>query len=368
MPRKSIFVCISLLSFVTAVFADQITLKNGDRVSGKIVKSDGKTLVLHTDFAGDITIDLPKIAHISTDEDLHVTTKDKKTVVGTVSGSDAELSVATKAGGTVDVPAANVAVIRNDAEEAAYQQSLHPGLLHGWNGGVSAGYSLARGNSQTENLALAFNLVHPTERDKTTAYLSSVYTNNALATPSEVANLIQAGLEYDYNLGPRLFLNAEVQFVSNALQDLDLRGIYGGGLGVHAIKSDTTTLDLIGGLNYTHETYSDGPLVTPPTIPPTYTSYGVTNRFLALTLEDDFMHKLGKSTVISEKLDFYPGLTDSGQYQMAFLVGTVTKISKWFGWQNQFSDIYVSNPPVGTKKNDVILTTGLNISFPTTTH
>ena len=368
MLRKPILVCISLVSLVTGVFADQITLKNGDHVSGKIVKSDGKTLVLHTDFAGDLTIDLPKIAHITTDENLHVTTKDKKTVVGTVSGSDTELSVSTKAAGTVEVPAANVAVMRNDAEETAYEKSLHPGLLHGWNGGASVGFSLARGNSQTENLALAFNLAHPTEKDKITAYLSSVYTNNALATPSEVANLIQAGLEYDYTLKGPIFANAEAQFVSNALQELDLRQIYGGGLGDHAIKSDATTLDLIVGLNYTHETYSDGPPVTPPTIPPTLVSYGVTNRFAAFTLEDDFMHKLGKSTVITEKLDFYPNISETGEYQMAFLFGTVTKVSKWLGWQNQFSDIYVSNPPVGTKKNDVILTTGLNISFPTSTH
>jgi hypothetical protein len=31
--------------------------------------------------------------------------------------------------------------------------------------------------------------------------------------------------------------------------------------------------------------------------------------------------------------------------------------------QNQFSDIYVTNPPTGTKNNDVIFTTGLNIAF-----
>jgi hypothetical protein len=41
----------------------------------------------------------------------------------------------------------------------------------------------------------------------------------------------------------------------------------------------------------------------------------------------------------------------------------VTKISKIFGWQNQFSDIDVSNPPMGAKKNDVVFTTGLNIAF-----
>jgi putative salt-induced outer membrane protein YdiY/biopolymer transport protein ExbD len=357
--------CVVILFLATApgVLADQITLKNGDHLTGKIVKSDGKTVVLHTDAAGDVTIDLKKITQITTDQQLHITDKTKKTVVGKVQEAEGQLQVTTKTG-PVEVPVANVTAIRNDTEEAAYEKSLHPGLLRGWQGSASAGFSLARGNSETENLALAINLVHPTERDKILVYLSSVYTNNALVTPSLVANLVQAGLEYDHNLTPRVFANAQATFISNALQDLDLRGIYGGGLGVHAIKSDATTLDLIAGVNYTHETYSDGPPVTPPTIPPTYTAYGVTNRFAALTLEDDFMHKLGKSTVITEKLDFYPEITSMpGDYQGTFLLNVVTKVSKWLGWQNQFSDIYVSNPPVGTKKNDVVLTTGLNLTI-----
>ena len=42
----------------------------------------------------------------------------------------------------------------------AYDKSMHPGLLHGWNGGVNVGFSLARGNSETANLALAINAVH----------------------------------------------------------------------------------------------------------------------------------------------------------------------------------------------------------------
>ncbi len=355
-------VLILFLVFAVSAFADQITLKNGDHLTGKIVKSDGKNLVLHTDSAGDVTIDLTAVTHLTTDQQLHIVTKEKKTVVGKVIATDGTFEVAT-ASGAVTISTSNIVTIRNDAEEAAYEKSLHPGLRHGWNGGGNVGFSLAQGNSQTENLALGFNATHPTEKDKLTAYLSSVYTTNALATPSEVANLVQAGAEYDYNIKPRWFLDAEAQFISNALQELDLRQIYGGGLGIHAIKSDPTTLDIIGGLNYTHETYSNGPPVTPATVPPTLTSYGVTNRFVAVTIEDDLMHKLGKSTVITQKLDFYPNLSDGGEYQETFLLGTVTKLGKWLGWQNQFSDIYVSNPPAGTKKNDVILTTGLNFSF-----
>jgi putative salt-induced outer membrane protein YdiY len=357
-----LLIIIVLIGLAPALFADQVTLKNGDHLTGKIVKSDGKTLVLHTDAAGDVTLQFSAITQIKTDEELHIGTTDKKSVVGPVTETDGKLEVVTKTG-PVEVPAANVAIIRNDDEQAAYDKSLHPGLLHGWNGGANVGFSLARGNSETSNLALAINAIHPTLNDKTTIYLSSIYTNNDLATPTQVANLVQGGIRYDHNLNPNIFAFVAADFMSNALQDLDLRSMYGGGLGWHAIKSDNTVLDLLGGLNYTHETYSDGSPVVPPTIPPTLTSYGVTNRFMALTLEEDFMHKAGKGTVITEKLDFYPDVTNSGEYQGTFLLGTVTKLGKWLGWQNQFSDIYVSNPPEGTKKNDLILTTGLNFSF-----
>ncbi len=362
--RKVEFVAlIVFLGLASAAFADQITLKNGDHLTGTVVKSDGKTLVLHTEFAGDVTVQFAAITQITTDKELHVSTSDKKTVVGPVTTSNGKLEVATKTGGTVEVPPASVVLIRNDAEQAAYDKSLHPGLRHGWNGGVNVGFSLARGNSETENLALAFNAVHPTLHDKITLYVNSIDTQNQLATPSTVANLTQGGFRYDRNVGARMFGFGAADFMANALQDLDLRAVYTGGLGYHAIKSDKTVLDLLAGLNYTHETYSDGPPVTPATMPPTFTSYGVTNKFAALTLGEELTHKAGKTTILTEKLYFFPDLSDTSEYRMTFNFGTVTKISKWLGWQNQFGDIYVSNPPATAKKNDVIFTTGLNIAF-----
>jgi len=43
-----------------------------------------------------------------------------------------------------------------------------------------------------------------------------------------------------------------------------------------------------------------------------------------------------------------------GEYRGTFDFATVTKISKRLGWQNSFSDVYVTNPPLGKKRNDVI--------------
>jgi len=362
--RFELFTLIVLLSLSSAVFADQVTLKNGDRLTGTVVKSDGKTLVLHTDAAGDVTIQFAAIQEIKTDQVLHVSLKGGKTAVGLVTTTDGKLEIATKTAGTVEAPKEDVTLIRNDAEQTAYDKSLHPGLRHGWNGGANVGFSIARGNSQSENLALAFNAVHPTLNDKITLYASSIFTKNDLPAPGLVAaNLQQGGLRYDRNVNPRLFVFVGADFMSNALQFLDLRAAYSGGFGYHAIKSDNTTLNFLGGINYTHETYSNGPVNTPVTIPPTYQSYGVTHKFAALNLGEELNYKLGKTTVVTENVYFYPNLQQTGEYRANFNLGTVTKISKWLGWQNQFGDIYVSNPPTGSKNNDLILTTGLNFSF-----
>ena len=360
--RTEVLTLFAFLALSSFIFADQVTLKNGDRLTGTVVKSDGKALVLHTEAAGDVTIDFAAIQEIKTDQELHVSLKDGKTAVGPVTTSDGKLEIATKTSGTVEAPKEDVALIRNDAEQTAYDKSLHPGLLHGWTGGVAVGFSLARGNSQTENLSIALNAIHATLNDKITIYTSSIDTQNDLSTPSTVANLIQGGIRYDRNINPKLFAFGAGDFMSNALQFLDLRQVYTGGFGYHAIKSDATTLDFLGGVNYTHETYSNGTLVDPGP-PPIYASYGVTNRFVALTLGEELNKKLGKSTVLTQNFDFYPNLQDTSQYRATFNLGTVTKISKWLGWQNQFGDIYVSNPPIGAKKNDVVITTGLNIAF-----
>jgi putative salt-induced outer membrane protein YdiY len=354
---------VALFFLSLAAFADQVTLKNGDRLTGTVVKSDGKTLVLHTEAVGDVTIQFAAIQEIKTDQELHVSLKDGKTAVGPVSTADGKIEIATKASGTVEAAKDDITLIRNDAEQTAYDKSLHPGLRHGWNGGVNVGFSVARGNSETENLALAFNATHPTLNDKITLYASAIDTTNNLATPSTVANLTTGGLRYDRNINKKLFAFGAADFQSNALQYLDLRQVYTGGFGFHAIASDRTTLNFLGGVNYTHETYSNGAEDLPATVPPTFVSYGQTHKFAALTLGEELNQKLGKSTIVTQNLGFFPDLQQTGEYRMTFNLGTVTKISKWLGWQNQFGDIYVSNPPVGSKSNDVIFTTGLNIAF-----
>jgi putative salt-induced outer membrane protein len=361
--RKFEFVALLVfLGLTSAAFADQITLKNGDHLSGTIVKSDGKVLVLHTEFAGDVTLQFAAITQITADKPLHVALKNGQTVVGPITTSDGKLEVTPKTGAPVETPAESVVAIRNDADQLAYEKALHPGLLEGWNGGANVGFSLTRGNSQTENLALAFTAARATKTDKLSLYTNAIYGTNQLATPSTTANTEAGGIRYDHNVNPKMFGFVAADFSSNALQDLNLRSVGSVGVGYHAIKNDRTTLDLLAGGNFTDENYTQ--TITDTTVtPPTITTSKLVHNFGALTLGEELTHKLGKTTVLTQKLYLYPNLTQTGEYRGTFDLGLVTKISKWLGWQNQFGDIYVSNPPSGTRQNDVVLTTGLNLSF-----
>jgi putative salt-induced outer membrane protein YdiY len=347
--HKLTFLAVSLFGFLCCrALADQISLKNGDKLTGIIVKSDGKTLVLHTDYAGDVTLKWDAVQGIESAEDLHVELQDGKTVVGAVTTSDDTLVVATKTAGAVSSPRASVKSLRNDAEQAAYEKTVHPGLLQDWKAGLNVGFALTGGNSQTRNLSLAFIGTRQTLRDKLGVYSNAVYaTNNAPgAVPATTANTIGGGLRYDHDITKRIFGFAAGDFFSDALQGLNLRSVFGGGAGYHAIKEDHTTLDLLGGLNYTRESYT-----------------ALTRNFAALTLGEELMHKLGKTTVLNERLYLFPDLNSPGDFRGTFDFGTTTKMSKWLGWQNSFSDVYVTNPPPLKKQNDVIFTTGLNVSF-----
>ncbi|MGA7293218.1 MAG: DUF481 domain-containing protein [Terriglobales bacterium] len=352
--------------------ADQVVLKNGDRLTGSITKSDGKSLVLKTDAMGDVTVKFDAIQSITTTGDLNVSLGGK-TVVGPVTTSGENLVVATKTAGTVEAPKASVTMMRDPAEEAAYQKKLHPGLLEGWNGGVNLGFAFTAGNSESRNLNIAFNAVRTGFHDKLTLYTNTIYATSSKPVSVTTANTNSGGIRYDHDFSACTFGFGSGDFFSNSLQDLDLRTILTGGVGFHAVKSANTTIDLLAGVNYTHESFSG---LTEPNPPPDF--YSPSDSSAALTLGDTFMHKLGKSTVVTQSFFLYPSLTETTftlpnnltenerVLRGAFNLGVVTKLNKWLGWQMAFGDVFDNHPPYAVppiERNDITFATGLNFAF-----
>ena len=113
-------VVAAILMVSPSVFADQITLKNGDRLSGDIVRSDEKSLVIRSEFAGEVTVQWAAVDMISSTQPLHVTLKDGQTIVGTAMPNDGKVQLQTRDAGPVLTTKDAIVVIRSDKEQAVY--------------------------------------------------------------------------------------------------------------------------------------------------------------------------------------------------------------------------------------------------------
>jgi hypothetical protein len=347
----------ALMLFACSTLADTLVLKNGDHLTGTIESSDATVITFKTDYAGEIKVQWSAVKETSTEQPVYLLKKDNTTVNGNVTSEDTNVVVHTANAGNVSVPLGDVTIIRSPEQQQAYERSLHPSLLEAWKGGANFGFALARGNSDTTNLALGFNADRKTTSDEIKVYASSIYSTSGIPVAGTVtASEILGGIRFDRDIRPKLFVFVGGDFAHNALQSLDIQQIYGAGLGWHAINHPNTTLDLLAGLNYTRESYSGATT--------TSASASVNRNFPAITVGEDFAKKLGGPTSFIEHFYFYPDLSDTSQYRFSLDAGLVTQIKKWLGWQATVSDRYITNPPIlGTKSNDVVLTTGINLAL-----
>ena len=328
------------------MLADQVTLKNGDIVSGSITKKDGDNLTLKSEFMGEITIPWSAVTSVKSDNPLYVKLPTGKEVTGKLSTEGKDVQVAT-ATATETAPIAQVATIRNAAEEQKYEKLLHPNWLELWAGYFDAGFSLVRGNSHADTLTTAFDATRATNNDKTELFLKQIYATGTIGgVTGPTANAVRGGISYDHNINSRWFWNVLNTDEYDRFQDLDFRFVGGGGLGYHAIKTDRTVLDLLIGGDYSHEAFSTG----------------LTRNLGEVNFGDDFSHKLTGVTSITQSLRFFEAPT-SGEYRLNFDLGAATTIHKWLSWQLSVSDRYLSAPVFGRKNNDILLTTGLRATF-----
>ena len=346
---------VFIFSFSLAAGAETITLANGDRITGKISDSDGKTLTIKTDYAGDVKVKWASIKELGADKPLYVSTTDKRTVIGSVTPGAKTLTVHGSDGQAIEVSYDKIAAIRTSAGENSYERAQHPTWGQDWKGSATLGLSLARGNSDTTNLNTAGALDRKTPYDDLNIKESSIYSTNNAPGSGVTANAILSAARYDRNITEHLFASGSGDFTHDELQDLDVRAIYTGGLGWHFINNPRTTFDVLGGVNYTEEHYSGTAAHPGPSL----------HRNLpGLTFSENFSHKVGALITLTEAASIYPDLSDFSQYRVSFDANSVTKINKWLGWQIAVSDRYVTNPPIaGTKPNDVILSTGINVAF-----
>ena len=352
MSQKLVPLLIVSTMICSSVLADQITLKNGNRLTGKIIKSDTENLVIKSEFAGEVKAQWAAIQEVSSSAPLYVTSRDGQVLVGTVTTTEGKFEIQTKEAGRVAITKDAVQLIRSEEEQAAYVAEVErlrdPGLTDLWSGTVDAGLSTTRGNADTLTVALGAQAARITRRDKTSVYAASLFARNSTAGESiTTANATRGGLRYDFNLSDRLFAFGLTDLEADKFQRLDLRLVLGGGLGYHARRTERTRLDLFTGGTFNQE----------------YFSNNLRRKSGEVLLGEELTFKLSDRVSLTERAVIFPNVTELGEYRISFDTTAVTSLTKRLGFQVTVSDRFISNPIPGIKKNDLLLSTGIRLSF-----
>ena len=352
MQTLSRVVAISALLLAPLLKADTIVMKNGDRVSGSIVKQDGKSVTIKTTHFGTVTAPWDQVASITAESPLTVVLADGKTVEGTVSTSEQKVQVSSKTG-TEAAALSDVAAMRNADEQRTYQRLLRPHLLDLWTITGTLGIAATAGNSRTSTFTLPVTAVRATNHDKTTTYFNFVRSSALVnGVSSDTAEAVRGGWAYNRNLHPRVFVNIFNDFEYDRFQNLDLRVVLGTGLGYSALKRERARLDVVAGGDWNREAFS------PPAPDASFSRHSAEAYW-----GDDFSLKLNSRAAMTQSYRLFNNLSRGGDYRQNFDFGLTTKLTKWLTWNASASDRYLSTPVSGRKKNDVLISTGFGFTF-----
>lgn len=354
MFRSRVVLAVLLqMSLVTVpVFADQIFLKNGDRITGKILKKEKDKVSIKTEAAGTLEIRWDAVEKITADGDLVFEMKDGSKVAGSVAQSNGELKVETAEGKTVEIDQAQLIAIRNpelqEKYEAAAAEKADRSILKHWSGSADVGFSLTAGNSETMSLNFGARGVRETAGDKITLFAKGVQSSNSTTgVRVTTAEALWFGGRYDRNFDGKMFVFGTGNLEYDRPQRLNLRIVAGGGFGYKLIRTERTKFDVFGGATLNREYFENA-----------------ANRTSAESLVgEEYSFKFTDRTKVEQRFELYPSLTRAGTFRANLDASFVTALNSWLGWHVSLGDRFNSDPVPGARTNDLLFSTGFRATF-----
>jgi putative salt-induced outer membrane protein YdiY len=338
--------------FLSTAQADQILLKDGDRVTGDIVKKDGETVTVKSKNFGLITLKWEDVDTIKTDQPLNVVLPGDRTVRAPIATEQGRIVVGAP-GAAQTVPPSDIVALRDDAEQRAYERFLHPGLFDLWTITGSLNIAGVKGNAESSTLTSPISFVRASNSSRTSAYFNSIRATATVdGVNAQTAQAIRGGWAYDRNITKKVFFNGFNDYEYDKFQALDLRVVLGAGLGYKLWTAENGQFSLVGGAAWNHEKF--GP--AEPALP-------FTRNSAEAYWGDDFNYKLNTRTTLLQSFRMFNNLSNGGEYRMNFDAGATTALMKWLTWTIELSDRYLSNPVPGRKSNDFLYSTGFGFSF-----
>jgi putative salt-induced outer membrane protein YdiY len=239
MVRRLFFFAAILIPAVPAA-ADQVTLSNGDRITGTIVSLAGSTLTVTTP-NGELRIPWGDVTGLVVEDAILVT-------IGGADPTEVRIATADAAGRATLNPGGPVDLL----QIAALARRVPPITV---DGGANAGMITTGGNTDVNSLRLDAELAL---RQSANRYSAAAAVNRAKDAGDETADNWNLALNYDRFVTERLFLNANSIFTNDQFRDLDLRTALGLGIGYQVLNTPRVRLTANAGLGRVNEDFDAG--------------------------------------------------------------------------------------------------------------
>jgi putative salt-induced outer membrane protein YdiY len=365
--RKGIYVVVVLLfGWSASLWADVLRLKNGDVIHGTWERVMGGNLLFKSDLGGEITVDVSKIKSLETATPAVALLPKGSTLKGKLEVTpQGKWRLVPNAPATTR-PAEHFLAAYPEKNFAKLERTVHAKPWQEWNGAANLGYGMITGDTQSRSFAanvnatrLQPNIPGLPVKWRSNFFLTALFSHaKSSSSAAEISsNTFSGGLRQDRLFGTKNFVFVLGQYDYIQPQGIKLRQTYGGGFGRDMIHRPKLALSLLGGMTYVRtnlENTSAFPL-------PPGTSL-LQNSAQALVGEK-VSAKLTKWLSLIHDINFYPNLTQTGEYRFDTATTLAVPLAKRLSFSISFVDFYLSNPLPGNHKNNATVSTGLGIRF-----
>ena len=338
--RPLIFLWV--LSGSVVSLADELYLKNGDRLSGQIVRLMDDKLVFKSPSVGEVTVGLSDIRTFSSEAPLEVHLKD---------GTVLHQPVAAGEPNQFSIAAGEPLKPQTFAVTQVASINPPPKPEPKWTGSISASVASTHGNTSTESLAGSFATVRRSEKDRITVnadYARSQREDPDTGDEDTTENWWKAKAQYDYFFSKKFFGFVNGRYEKDAIAELDRRVVIGGGGGYQWIEEPATSFSTSLGLASLYEKFDNAT---------------DSNSEISLQAGYNFQKTLWENLRFLHELTYFPSL---GQFSDYYLTTSAelraTMVKNLFASFRVIFD-YDASPAIGRGSTDVKYLFSVGLTF-----
>ena len=234
---------LAFLILCPVALADEVTMANGDVITGQILTLKEGKLAIKTPYNESLEVAWTSIQKIRSEAPVEVLLSDDTRLKGTLQVSnEGTLQVVTESAGPV--PIGDLSLV------TGMNLPVPPAVTY--DGSVEAGVSHLTGNTDTTSGNLAGLFVARSKRQRFTLRGRWYYAEN-----DNVVSAREAGgsVKYDFFATEKFYLYANSLFLYNPFKDLDLRSTFGGGVGYQFFEDVRKKLSAELGVSYVDENF-----------------------------------------------------------------------------------------------------------------